>query len=665
MLALGYLLISLAAGFTLAYAIPTTKLRFEDRVFLAIPIGFAVAGLLTFGAAMLFGLNVWVIGGVASILMIFSIESWFREYWRKPLKREWRDVRKRVRKRQGLGTFLVYLGIGAMLTYIYWSAIFLQDGSLFAGFGNVWGDWNQHLAQTNSFAFGDNFPPEFNYLSGQKITYPFITNFFSGVLLKGGFDLLWAMKVPGILLALSGLGLLGTFTRITIGRGMWLTPILFYFSGGLGFVNFFTDAAGSHQSFGQFLASQPHNYTQTWGNVPIPNINFINTIYAYLIPQRAFLFGLPLLLGTVSLLYLGLKSKGRDTKLFLAAGLIACLLPLIHTHSLMVLGLLTTVLIPLTWKQLAGRAKPKLKHLKLWLWFVVPILIVALPQFVWLTTGTHITESFRFQYGWTKGSDDLVWFWLKNAGLFIPLILVGLVVFRKSERLLVSLTLGAGLVWLAANFYVFQPWDWDNTKLLVYWFIFSLPIVVLLLSRWMDRGRIAKVVTVLVILSLTAAGLADVSKTLQPNKYKAQLFDQTGIQIGRDVITGTAPHSVWLTSQQVNNPVSVLGGRQVLLGYSGNLWSYGLKFQDRERDVKAMYEAQPGTEELLRQYGVDYVVIGPAERADKGFTVNEGFYQQFPRWKTFAVNGGSGPVNVYDVQVLTNSFSSPTSSSAT
>lgn len=651
MLALGYLLISLAAGFSLAYLIPTTKLRLEDRVCLAIPIGFAVAGLLTFGAALLFVLNVWTIGLVTTLLMIFSIESWFRDRLRRPLKRDWRDFRKRLKARQGWPTALVYLGFAALLTYVYWHAIFLQDGSLWAGFGNVWGDWNQHLAQTNSFAFGDNLPPEFNYLSDQKITYPFLTNFFSAVLLKGGFDLLWAMKLPGVLLALSGLGLLGTLTRLTIGRGMWLTPILFYFSGGLGFVNFFVDAANSNQAFLDFLGKQPHNYTQTWGEVALPNINFINSIYAYLIPQRAFLFGFPLLLSTVSLLWLGLK--GKDKKLMLAAGLVACLLPLIHTHSLMFLGFFTAALIPLTWKQLAGRAKPKLKHLKLWLWFIVPILLVALPQFLWLTTGTHITESFRFQYGWTKGSDDLVWFWLKNAGLFIPLIIIGLVAFRKTERLLTSMTLAASLVWLIANLYVFQPWDWDNTKLLVYWFAFSLPIVVLLLSRLLDRGRIAKVVAGLLIVGLTLAGIADVTKTVQPDKYKVLLFDGVGIDIGRETVNTTEPRSIWLTSQQVNNPVSVLGGRQVVLGYSGNLWSYGLKFEQREKDVKAMFEAQPGTEELLKQYGVDYVVIGPAERMDKGFTVNEGFYQKFPKWQTFATDGNSGPINVYDVRSLT------------
>lgn len=640
MLAIAFLIVALATGFSLAYAIPA-KLRLEDRVFMSIPIGFAVAGLLMFLVGLALGLRPLTITLVAFVLMIGSIEAWFRDTWRQRLRREYRDLRKRLDQRRGLPTALVYLLVGTMLAYIYWNSLFFINGELFVPFGNVWGDWAQHLAQINSFAYADNLPPEFNYLSGHKITYPFLTNFFSAILIKGGIGTLWAIKFPGVLLAWAGLGLLGTFTRLLIGRGMWLVPLLFFFSGGLGFINFFTDLANSHQPLLQFLAAQPHPATSVFDGVPITHLNWINSIFAYLIPQRAFLFGLPLLLTVVSVLYLGLK--GKNKWLMLAAGLLACLLPLIHTHSLVFLGLFTAALIPLTWKHLAGRSKRRLKHLKLWLWFIVPILAVAGPQFLWLTTGADTGKFVRFQYGWTKGSEDLLWFWLKNAGLFIPLLIIGIFKFRKELPLLVAVTLAAGFVWVLANLFVFQPWDWDNTKLLVYWFILSLPIVSLLLLRWMDRGLWATAGVAVVILSLTIAGAADVSRALQPWAYKVQMFDRTGLEIGQTVIDRSPPDSVWLTAQMVNNPVSVLGGRRVVLGYTGNLWSYGLEFGQREEDVQAMFEGRPGTEQLLAKYGVDFVTIGPAERGDEGYKVNEAFYRErYPVWQTF------GPVTVYD-----------------
>ena len=648
MLAIAFLLVSLAAGFSLVYAIPAKQLRLEDRVFMAIPVGFAAAGLLTFLIGLPLGLRSLTVALASFLLMVGSIEAWFRPSWKARLRGDWQDLRQRLRRREGFLTAFTYLLLGTMLTFIYWNSLFFINGELYVLFSNVWGDWAQHLAQINSFAHGDNLPPEFSYLSGHKITYPFLTNFYSAILIKGGIGTLWSIKFPGVLLALSGLGLLMTFTRLTIGRGMWLVPILFYFSGGLGFINFFTDLANSHQPLLEFLANQPHPATSVYDGVPITHLNWINTIFAYLIPQRAFLFGLPLLLATVSLLYLGLKDKNKW--LMLSAGLLACLLPLIHTHSLVFLGLFTAALIPLTWKHLAGRSKPRLKHLTFWLWFIGPILAVAGPQFLWLTAGTDTGKFLRFQYGWTKGSGDLLWFWLKNAGLFIPLLIMALFTFRKepAQRLLVSMTLAAGFVWVLANLFVFQPWDWDNSKLLVYWFTLSLPIVVLLLLRWADRGLWETAGVFVIVLSLTLAGAADVSRALQPWSYKVQMFDRTGLEIGQAVLDRSAPDSVWLTSQVVNNPVSLLGGRSVVLGYTGNLWSYGLNFAGRERDVQTMFEGGPEAERLLAQYGVDYVTIGPAEENDGGYDVNKEFFGRYPVWGTF------GTVTVYDVRTASS-----------
>jgi hypothetical protein len=658
MLAIAFLLVSLTAGFSLAYAIPAKPFRLEDHVFLGIPIGFAVGGLLTFVFGLLLGLSELTVALVSFLLLIGSIEAWFQASWRERLLKDWRDLRKRIRKREGGLSVLVFVLLAAMLAFIYWNSLFFENGELYVLFSNVWGDWAQHLAQINSFAHGNNLPPEFSYLSGHKITYPFLTNFYSAILIKGGVGTFWSIKLPGVLLAWAGLGLLMTFTRVTIKRGIWLVPLLFYFAGGLGFINFFTDLANSHQPLLQFLANQPHPATSVYDGVPITHLNWINTIFAYVVPQRAFLFGMPLLLGTVSLLYLGLKDKNKW--LMLSAGLLACLLPLVHTHSLVFLGLFSAPMILLSWKHLAGRKKRHPKQLLFWLWFIGPILLVAIPQFLWLTTGTDTSKFIRFQYGWTKGSEDLLWFWLKNAGLFIPLILVGIFTFRKepAQRLLVAMTLSAGFVWVLANLFVFQPWDWDNSKLLVYWFTLSLPIVTLLLMRWTDRGLWATAGVFVIILSLTLAGAADVSRALQPDAYKVQLFDKTGIEIGQAVLDRSPKDSVWLTSQQVNNPVSLLGGRSVVLGYTGNLWSYGLDFAQRERDVKQMFEGGPLAESLLKRYGVDFVTIGPSEEGDSGFTVNKPFYARYPVWGTF------GPVTVYDVRAQP-ATPNPTASPAT
>ncbi len=48
-------------------------------------------------------------------------------------------------------------------------------------------------------------------------------------------------------------------------------------------------------------------------------------------------------------------------------------------------------------------------------------------------------------------------------------------------------------------------------------------------------------------------------------------------------------------------------------------------------DLKKIYAGAPGAEELLRRHGIEYVVVGPLERAELrqyGGQLNEPFFQR-------------------------------------
>ena len=62
----------------------------------------------------------------------------------------------------------------------------------------------------------------------------------------------------------------------------------------------------------------------------------------------------------------------------------------------------------------------------------------------------------------------------------------------------------------------------------------------------------------------------------------------------------------------------------MLMGYPGHLWSHGVKFDDREQAVKTMYRGGADALRLFKQYGVDYVIVGPVEYAD--MNADEGFF---------------------------------------
>jgi uncharacterized membrane protein len=65
------------------------------------------------------------------------------------------------------------------------------------------------------------------------------------------------------------------------------------------------------------------------------------------------------------------------------------------------------------------------------------------------------------------------------------------------------------------------------------------------------------------------------------------------------------------------------------------MWSRGLNYSRRESDIQRIYSGGADADALLRQYGVDYVLISPAEYA--AFPVNEQFWLQYNKvWQAGA-----------------------------
>lgn len=644
MLAILFILASGILGFRLTYLLPMT-FRLEERVAVGMPAGFALTTLTGFLLALAFGMSVWIVAGIGTIAGIIGLIGSLSIS--KRIRTDWRDLKKRSRTRRFWLAGGVFIFFAAILAVVFSHALTQQDGTIYAGFSNVWGDWNQHLAQTSSFLYGDNFPPTLTTMSGQKLTYPFATNFLSALLAQGGLPLLTAMKLPAGLLAISGLATLMIFTRRVAGSGAAiLSPFLFYLLGGLGFVNAIDDFMKSHQGVLEFLGNQPHNYTQTFGDVLLSNINFINPIYAYVVPQRAFIFGLPLVLTVLMILHQALKRRNRW--LFLGAGIVAALLPLVHTHGLIFLGLIFPALVFFTRDDLLPPRRKSLRFTDFlpWLYYLAPIAFVALPEFLWLTHGVDTAKFLRPQPGWLAREDNVIWFWLKNLGPFIPILLGALIGFRKRPRPdWYPFAMAAASVFLLANLLIFQPWDWDNTKFFVYWVIASIPAVAAGLV-WLYRHQwYGKAIAGLCLVLLCSAGTIEVSKTLSFENAKVPLFDIRGQQIAATIRDHADPRANFLTAQIANNPISGLTGRPIVLGYTGWLWSYGIEYESREDDVVRMFEGAPETPTLLERYDVDFVVIGPAERSDKGYKVNEDYYAaRYPVWQK------NGDVTIYDVR---------------
>ena len=217
--------------------------------------------------------------------------------------------------------------------------------------------------------------------------------------------------------------------------------------------------------------------------------------FALIAPQRALLYGLPLGLLSLTLLYSGVTSgRGRD---FMMAGLVAGLLPFAHLGTLLALALVTPLLCLLF---------PS----RQWALFFGVWAAMAMPQVLVQQDGPGAVGAMRIELGWLAAPDPWLWFWLKNLGLFIPLSLVALMrrdaLAPHARRFLT----GFMPVFVIANVAVFQPWAWDNTKVLAYWFLAICILVgALLTAAWANGGALVRATIVGALATMVLSGLLE------------------------------------------------------------------------------------------------------------------------------------------------------------
>ena len=303
----------------------------------------------------------------------------------------------------------------------------------------------------------------------------------------------------------------------------------------------------------------------------------------------------------------------------IAAGFIAGLLPLVHAHSFIatmgVGGVLALINIK-KWRQ--------------WLAFFVVASVVAIPQLLWSTHGSAVsTKAFiGWEFGWGHGDENVVWFWFKNTGAFIPLLVAALLwktdVYLIPRKLLLFY-LPFTLCFIVPNLIKFAPWIWDNIKILFYWWIASAPIVALLLARLWEGSLGTRVLAGALFVVLTLAGALDVFALLT-RQGEYQEFDREGVVFAEVIKQQTPPRAMILHAPVHNTPL-FLAGRRSLMGYPGHIWTHGIDSGPRENDIKKIYAGSSDALALLTKYRVDYVVVDPQERSV--MPVSDAFFKHF------------------------------------
>lgn len=544
-----------------------------------------------------------------------------------------------------------------------------EDGAIYTG-QCTYGDMNMHLSFISSIAQQGAFPPEYSLFPGMKLSYPFLSAGISSGIYLMGASLRYAYILPMLtaFLQISGSVYLLAITLFGSRSKAMLTYLLYFFNGGLGFIYFLDWSRNSELSFGDIFTG----FYTTPTNLVNYNIRWVNIIADILLPQRASLFGYAILFPCIWLLHQAVFARRKEY--FYIAAVFAGALPMIHTHSFLGIGLISAawLLIDL-YRNVSAKHKKKwrgglllfiftltmcllqytatnniitsqhllyigilgivccilygisyllrylhqngLKELLgTWGIYLVIILVLALPQLLFWTFG-HVSDSgfLRGHFNWGNQGDFYPWFYLKNIGLPLLLIIGSICAgSRKSSHLLFP----AAVIWFIAELIVFTPNTYDNNKLLyIAYLLFSLAAAdyaIDLYKQLQNIGNITWLAACFLFFSMFSGVL-----TLQREIVSEyQLYGTSHVELAKYVEVHTDVNDIFLTDTRHNNELVSLTGRSIVCGADTFLYFHGIDTTERKEHVRLMYEAPLDNQHLYDRYDVSYIVISSWERSN-------------------------------------------------
>ncbi len=495
-----------------------------------------------------------------------------------------------------------------------------KEGGLYGG-QSTFGDLALHLGIITGLGEQNAFPPDYTIYPGQLLSYPFLTNSLSASIYLLGTSLRPAVLIPSYLLAflvITGFFIL-SYEILKDKAAATVAGFLFFFNGGFGFVYFLDHVRQNPENYQRIFSS----WYQTPTNYNEMSIRWSNVIADMLVPQRTTMGGWAILFIALWLLYKAIIEKKKPY--FLYAGILSGLMPMIHTHSYLAIGL-----ISLSWLTFYSLFQSKKRsELLFWLYFFIPAGLLSFPQlFFWTLPQSTVGGFLKLHMNWVNTSDQWLWFWIKNVGvvfLFLPSALCAL---GKKHFWLYS---GAALLFLVSNVFVFQPNTYDNNKLLYIWYAFSAIIVGNYLTIAYRKlkglpGR-ALLTGLIIILCTLSAFLTLGREMISGGQYL--LFNAAAVDAAAFIRDTTPRDALFLTSDQHLNAVSALAGRNSLAGTPIYLFFHGINYNQRTADVAAMFQSPDTFESLSSQYKIDYIYLSRYEQVKFDVEFND-FADRFP-----------------------------------
>ena len=491
---------------------------------------------------------------------------------------------------------------------------------------NNLGDLALHIAYIKGFASGVALWPDNPIFIEGKLRYPAGVDLFNALLSCLHFDLFRTLVWTGLLASVA--------TCFALYR--WGGPFGiagFLFNGGL--------AGFQVLQNGKFLDYQGDK-TIAWKSIPL----------AMFVTQRGLLYAIPagllllchwrsLFASRVTKDDASVRASKRLLPFWLEVSLYATM-PLFHVHTFLALSLVLAVFI-VTADWVARKR-------------IVLLLgssLVPASLLVWtITDHFHASSILKWNPGWVQHSGDFaapfLHFWLLNFGFTLPLaiLLLGVCLWQSYNQskpaeprfgLSLSFTAAAAAIFVLAVLVKTAPWEWDNTKLILWAYIIMLPFLWSeLVNRWPLPVRAA------VVFALFGSGFVSLLGGLGAGKTGFNIADRAETDAVAMVVRKLPVANRFASFPTYNHPL-LLAGRKVALGYPGHLWTQGFDYSKQMEQLTSLMKGAGDWKATARALTTRYLFWGPNEKTNYPGSTRP--------WEREARLVGSGPWGaIYDLE---------------
>ncbi len=485
-----------------------------------------------------------------------------------------------------------------------WIAFVADDQIKFLSPNNL-GDLALHLTYINTLANGVPFWPEEPIFAGVKLHYPLGVDLLNSLMKLAGMDVYQGLVLVGLLSSLA--------TGVALyqwGRGFAIAGFLF--NGGLAGFEFFK--TWRMVDFQAALA---------WKSIPL----------AMFVTQRGLLYAIPaglVLLWSWRARFFPGKDAERGRPLaFWVEALLYATMPLFHFHTFVFLSFLLGSWM--LWHLLTQWNNWRKNH---------PLLLVAVALLpatacVMLVAGgfqgssaIHVAWDWMYrdqpQFAtWAAGLGLPVLpatvaghlaCWAVNYGIF-PLCVVALIVVlalgleAPGTRRAAAFVFPSALIFLFSYFVMLAPWDWDNTKLMIWPYLAVLPFVwEQLLARRIFAVRATA------CIALFFSGFVTLFGGVDGGSKGFDLATRSEVDAVGAAVKDLPATAVFASFPTYNHPL-LLNGRIVVAGYPGHLWSHGIDSSRQLNLLEILMNGEEGWREAARELHVRYIYWGDKEDA--------------------------------------------------